>query len=125
MGLIERAKQDAQRYTSDKDGFAVDITLIAPDTTTVTIAGLSTRHHLAIDQMSGEVVSSRTASISFSEAVAVAAGYVVRDSTQEVNFRNHRAQVTDSAGILRSYIIDKWLPDETLGLIVCILGDYE
>ena len=70
MGLIERAKQDAMRYTSDKNGFAVDITLIAPDSTTVVIAGLSTRHHLAIDQMSGEVVSSRTASISFSEAIA-------------------------------------------------------
>lgn len=125
MGLIERATRDAQRYTSDKDGFAVDITLTAPDSVTATFAGLSTKHHLAIDQMSGEVVSSRTASISFSEKTATDAGYVTRNAANEVGIKGHRAQVKDSTGAVRKYIIDKVIPDETLGLIVCMLGDYE
>lgn len=125
MGLIERAQQDMQRYTSDKNGFAVDITLIAPDNTTVTIAGLSTKHQLGIDQMTGEVVSSRTASVSFSETIAVAAGYTVRDADGEVSLKNHRVETADSNGAVKKFIIDKVIADEKLGLIVCILGDYE
>lgn len=125
MGIIDRARADIQRITSDTNGFAVDITLIAPDSTTASFAGLSTKHHLAVDQMTGEVVSSRTASISFSEVIAAAAGYTIRNSENEVDLRNHRAQVKDSTGAVRNYVIDKWIPDETLGLIVCILGDYE
>lgn len=126
MGLVERAQQDMQRYTSDKNGFAVDITLITPDgTTSVTIAGLSTKHHLAIDQMSGEVVSSRTASVSFSEVIATDAGYTVRDTDGEVGLKGHRVETADSNGIVKKFIIDKVIADEKLGLIVCILGDYE
>lgn len=125
MGLNERARQDMQRYTSDKNGFGVDITLISPDDVTVTIVGLSTTHHLAIDQMSGEVVSSKTASVSFAEAIATAAGYTVRDAKGEVSLKGHRVETKDSTDIVKKYVINKVIPDEKLGLIVCILGDYE
>lgn len=126
MGILDFAKEDMQAITSDKNGFGVDITLISPSNISKSFVGLSTSHHLKVDQMTGEVVSSRTASISFSEVIATTAGYTVRDvTTGEVSLKNHRVETKDSTGIVKKYIIDKFFADEKLGLIVCILGDYE
>jgi hypothetical protein len=37
---------------------------------------------------------------------------------------NHLVNVKDSTGNLRNYVIMENFPDETLGMITCILGDY-
>jgi hypothetical protein len=129
MGLIDQARRDWKSITSDKDrGFAVEMLLTAPDGETATITNLHTKHHAAIDFSSGAPmkVNSKQAHISFSESQASDSNplYVLRNADGEVYLQNHRVTVKDSTGLDKVYVIDQWWQNETLGVIVCILGDY-
>lgn len=124
MGLIDQIRQDAKKYTSDLPGWAVEITLASPLGATATINGLHSKHHLGLDT-DGNRVNVKNAHISFHESVAIAAGYPIRNSNNEVSLRNHRVRVKDSTGVDCLYIINEWFPSETTGIIVCILGDFE
>ena len=124
MSLLDTAKASIQRITTDTNGFGVSMVMIAPDGTTKTVTGLHTKHHINVDT-DGDQVNSKNAHISISEAVLTSVGYPVRNADQEVNLKGHRVNVADSTGIVKNYVIQEWFPDERIGLIVCILGDYE
>lgn len=125
MGLTEQAILDAQSITSDAiNGFGIAIEFTAPNSTTATINGLATKHHMRVD-LDGKLVNSKDASIAVSEQLLVDAGYPVRNSTGEVYLKGHKVKWTDSSGQLCEYEIDQWFPDEAIGLIVCTLEDYE
>jgi len=122
MGLIDQAKADIAQITSNLDDFAVEIKLTAPDGTEKNITGLHTKIHLGVDT-DGMPVNSRKAHISFSEVNIT--NYPMRNSRGEVDLRNHNMEVKDSTGITKKYTINQFFPDETIGLIVCIVEDYE
>jgi len=122
MGLIDQAKEDIAQITSNLDDFGVEIKLTAPDGTDKTITGLHTKIHLGVST-EGTLVNSRKAHISFSEVNMT--GYPLRNSRGEVDLRNHNMEVKDSTGITKKYTISQFFPDETIGLIVCIVEDYE
>lgn len=122
MGLLEMARQDLKDITSNLNDFSVPATFVAPGGETITINVLHTKHHLKIDT-DGNPVNSKNAHISFSESNMI--GYTVRNVSGEVNLKGHRVTVKDSTGVDKQYMIRQWFPDETLGLIVCILGDFE
>ena len=124
MSLIAQAKADIEQITYNQNEFGVLITFTAPDDSTATVAGLHTKHHLGLDT-DGNPVNSKNAHISFSEKNLTDEGYVVRDANSEVSLIGHRVSVNDSTGSPKEYIIRETLPDETIGLIVCILGDLE
>lgn len=125
MGLLEQAKADIAQITSDLNGWSVEHVLTTPDAvTSVTVNGLHTKHHLGVDT-EGQNVNSKNSHSSFSESALVALGYPVRGASNEVNLIGHKVQVKDSTGIDKVYIISETYPDETIGLIVCILRDFE
>jgi hypothetical protein len=125
MGLIETIKQDIQKITTDLSGFGIEINLTTPDDAlSVDIVGLHTKHHLGIDT-EGNQVNTKNTHIAISEQVLIDLGYPVRNANEEVFLRDHKVLAKDSTGVLKSYVIREWLPDETIGLIVCILGDYQ
>lgn len=125
MGLAEQAILDAKAITSDAiNGFGISILFMAPDSTTATINGLATKHHLGMD-LDGNLVNSKKASIAVSESLLVDAGYPVRNAKGEVYLKGHKVKWTDSSNALCEYVIREWFPDEAIGLIVCILGDFE
>lgn len=124
MSLLDTAKASIKRITTDTNGFGVSMVLIAPSGATVTIAGLHTKHHINVDT-DGNPVNSKNAHVSISEEVLTALGYPVRNADREVNLKGHRVNVADSTGMVKNYVIQEWFPDESVGLIVCILGDYE
>lgn len=123
MGLIDRIKADAKRFSSDANGFGINISFTAPSAETATIVGLATKHHLSVGT-DGLPVNSKNAHISFSEDLLTAASYPVRTSG-EVNLKGHKVSWIDSTGVAKNYVIEQWFPDETVGFIVCILGDFE
>lgn len=125
MGLIDQAKKDIEQITSNLDGFGVEMTLTAPTSQSITIKGLHKKHHLGIDPEKGVAVNTKTASVSFSEKFLTDQGYPVRNSKGVVDLKKHLVDVKDSTGNSEKYIIEQWFPDETIGLIVCILGTYE
>lgn len=124
MSLLDTAKASIKRITTDTNGFGVSMVLIAPSGATATVAGLHTKHHINVDT-DGATVNSKNAHVSISEEVLTALGYPVRNADREVNLKGHRVNVADSTGVVKNYVIQEWFPDESVGLIVCILGDYE
>lgn len=124
MSLIEQAKKDIEQITSNSNDFGVSIILTSPSNQTITITGLHTKIHLGVDT-DGNVIQSKKAHISFSEQFLIDGNYTTRNTQQEVNLINHKVEVVDSTGISKKYIIQSAFPDETIGLICCILNDLE
>lgn len=125
MGLIDKAKADIEQITSNLNEWGVSMVLTAvPGLESVTIVGLHTKHRILIDT-DGNFVNTKNAHISVSEKFLTEAGYPVRNGSGEVSLINHRVSVKDSTGLVKEYVITEAFPDETIGLICCILGDYE
>lgn len=126
MNLKQQAQLDVKQITTNKaTGFGEDILLTAPNGQTATVVGLHTKHHLGADT-DGNRVNTKNAHISFAEAALLAVNplYPVRNAGGEVALKDHLVVVKDSTGLDKNYIIKEWFPDETVDLIVCILGDY-
>lgn len=127
MGLIAQAKADIEAITSNTDEFGVAMTLTAPAAVggnVLAIVGLHTKHHIGIDT-EGNYVNTKNANATFSEKFLTDASYPVRNSNGEVVLTGHKVSVKDSTGSVKEYVIREWFPDETVGLIRCILGDFE
>lgn len=124
MSLIERAKKDWKRITSNTNEFGVEIILIAPGNETATVNGLHSKHHLGIDT-DGNAVNTKNAHITVAEDLLVQQNYPVRNSKGEVSLKDHKVVVKDSTGIDKNYYIKEWFPDETIGVITCILGVFK
>lgn len=123
MSLLDQAKKDIQQITGNIAEFGVQLTLTSPNSDVATVNGLHAKHHTGFDE-EGFPVNSKIASVAISEQWLVDANYPLRVNG-EVNLKNHRVSAKDSTGILQQYMIKEFFPDETIGLIVCILGDYE
>ena len=123
MNLTDQARLDLQQITGNGNDFGVDITLTAPTAETITVKGLNTKHHTGF-ALDGVRVNTKTASVAVAEAFLVAP-YPVRNANGEVAMLNHKVDVKDSTGNLKNYIVRECFPDEELGLIVLILGDFE
>ena len=123
MRLIDKAKEDWQRYTSNTNEFGVAITLTSLQNDILELVGLATKHHIGIDT-DGNLVNTKNAHVSFSEKFLTDVSYPVRDVSGEVNLKGHKVTYSDSTGNPRTYVIREWFPDETVGMITCILGDY-
>lgn len=122
--LLNRARLDAKKYIT-RGGFQEDITLTSPDGSIVLqTTGWNTKHWINFES-DGSPINSKNAHICIDEELLVAANYPLRNSDQEVHLQKHRVSVVDSSGVVKEYIINEWYPDETLGLIVCILGDFQ
>jgi len=121
---MNQAKLDIQAITSDLDGFGTALTFIALSAETANVVGLHAKHHTGFNDM-GEAVNSLISSIAISEQFLTDAGYPVRDSNGEVSLKNHKVKAIDSTGVENTYVIREYFPDDTVGLIVCILGTYK
>jgi len=124
MGLLDQVKIDVQSITTDVDGFSQSATFTAPEGATVTINILHAKHHTGYSE-DGERVNTKYASIAVAEKSLSDLSYPLRNAQSEVDFESHRVDVADSTGIVKNYVISEWYPDETVGLIVLILGDFE
>lgn len=124
MNLYDQAKKDIEKITANQNEWAVEITLTAPSSEKAIITGLHTKHHLGVDT-DGNAVNSKKAHISFSEKYLTDVNYPVRDANGEVSLSGHKISVKDSTGTAKKYIMQSWFPDETIGLITCIIQDYE
>jgi hypothetical protein len=124
MSLINRAKADWRRHTTSSDGGGVSVKITNPATQqTADITCLATKHHIGVDT-DGNLVNTKNAHISFSEEILNDIEFSVRDSSGEVNLSSFIVEFADSTGIIKKYVIREWFPDETVGIIVCILGDF-
>jgi hypothetical protein len=121
--LLNAAKKDTKLYVKE-GGFQEDILLSTPSgDVTIQTTGLAAKHHINFDT-DGTSVNAKNAHICIDEEALQLAAYPVRVD-EEINLLNHRVTFKDSSGINKKYIVKENFPDETLGLIVCVLGDFE
>lgn len=122
--LLQAARRDAKRFVTN-GGFQENITLTTKDKwTTIQILGEATKHHINIDS-DGLPVNTKNVHIFISEDDLVAQNYPVRNKKNEVSLKGHLVSFPDSTGEVKNYVINETAPDESLGLIICILGDYK
>ena len=122
--LLNAARNDARKYVKS-GGFEDNITLTTPDEViSIETTGFVTKHHINFDT-DGTSINAKNAHICVDEKELTKLGYPVRDNSKEVNLLGHYVLVKDSSNEVKKYVIRENFPDETLGLIVCILGDFE
>jgi hypothetical protein len=124
MGLIEQAKNDWKNITSDRNGFGVELTFFAPAGETATVTGLHTKHNTQFND-DGSRVNSPNVHVSVSEQLLIEQYYPVRNAAGKVEMKNHLVEARDSNGTLIKYTVDQAWPDQTVGVIVLILGNYK
>lgn len=126
MGLFNDCIQDAADYTSDSEGFGVSIIITDSNGLTITVYGLTAKHHTQVDSETGAPVSSKVASIAISEQKFYESNslFRVRNSNGEVDMKGYKVSVKDSTGSTCNYKINTQFPDETIGLLVFTLSDY-
>lgn len=118
---IEQARKDLQAIS--QADFSVDIKITNLANLSVTIKGLTSLHHLGIDPENGTQVNTKNVHCSLSEVKLNSLGYTTRNASNEVNLKGHKVEFKNALGITGKYRINETYPNETLGLIVCILGD--
>lgn len=123
MGLIDQINKDIQQITGNSGEFGVEVTITSPSNISVTLIALHAKHHTDFNT-DGLAHNTTIASVAVSEEFLIESGYPVRGADNEVYLKNHRVDVADSTGRVDNYVIREWFPDETIGLIVLILGKY-
>ena len=125
MNLYDQAKADVNQITGNGFEWGEPITLIAPNAQQAIVNGIHAKHHTEFNE-DGFPVNGKIANIAISEdnVLAINASYPLR-TNGEIHLQGHLVTVKDSTGIDQEYVIQQWFPDETIGLIVCILSDYE
>lgn len=124
MGRIETAQAATKRIRQDPNGFTKSIQFTANDgVTTATIRGMSAVIHLGVDNQ-GEFVNTRKAHVSIVESSLTDQGFPTRDQNNALTLKGNKVNVIDSTGQTEQYVVRENYPDEALGLIVCMLGDW-
>jgi len=125
MGMLEQAQADIKRIRTDPKGFTKSMSFISKDGISLaTILGMHAKIHMATNT-EGQSVNSKKATFSISESSLTDLGYPTRNANGECNLKDDKVDVIDSTGIVCHYIIREVFPDETVGLIVGELGDFE
>lgn len=148
--MIERARKDTQRILEGL--FSVELTLepnytnvifvdglenpyvdgegnmytgtAIPEAGTITIQGIATRHRQTYDPDTGLPSIGKNNHCSFSEVTLNELGFATRNTNNEVIVKGWLVSWSDITGT-HKYKIEEPSPDETLGLIKCIIGEYE
>lgn len=124
MSLLTTAQQDYRDILGDLEAFSLALSFENPTATeTAAIVGHGMTHYLKYDT-DGQVVNGKNSHVTFAEKDLVDAGYTVRNAKGLVSLDKHKVTFANSNGVSTKHIIIESFPDETLGIITCILGTY-
>lgn len=116
--IFERAKSDSKRYTQQ-----TPLTFFKTyGDTEYTVLGTAARTHLDVDPDTGTIVNSLKINCTVSEELLTELNYETRNANGNISLVNSYVKYNDGTGIERIYKITQVYPDDTLGLIVCMLG---
>jgi hypothetical protein len=122
MSIVDWAKKDIENITGDVNGYGISMT-VSNGVDSATVVGTRAKHHQSFDT-DGVKVSSKNIHVSISEKQFTDVGYPVRNGNGEVALQGHFVDFSDSTGTVKNYVVREQYPDETIGLIVLILGTY-
>ena len=112
--VLERARTRARAAVKQ-----TQLSFTAPTGETASVMGSASLRHLS--DFEGISASTQEAHCSFAEKDLQEEGYPVR-SGGEPNLHKHSVEFVDAQGTTRIFTIIDVHPDDTLGIIRCILG---
>lgn len=127
MGLVAQAQADILNITTNLNDFGVSILFTNPNTSpssAATVVGIIKKHRLEFDEFGQPKENVKSTTCSVSELEFNAKSYTIRNVDTVIDFNKHLAAFADVSGIVTTYAINQWFPDEQTGLIVFILGEY-
>jgi hypothetical protein len=124
MGLLEQARADARKILGDLAGWATMLTFTSPMGEITTINGTFFKRTIPVMGGDGTPMNARHIHITFAEAEMIESYYEIRNDAGKVDLKDHLVSCADSTGVTHTYIIREWHPDETLGIVRCMVGDY-
>lgn len=124
MSIKDLAKRDIQRIMGNSNEYNLIIISTPDGSKSVTLTGMDSVIHLGVDT-DGNAVNAKKAHVSFPEKPLIDANYPVRNAKGIIDLNNHTFKITDSTGNVKKYVLQSVFPDETLGVLTCILQDYE
>ena len=127
MSLFDIIKRDA-KFIINNGGYQLDITLSNKDKSqTINIIGWAVKVAGFFDT-DGNQVNTKNAHCTIDEQVLIDLGYEYKSFKKgipEVDMIYHYVSFKDSSGQIANYIVRENIPDENLGLIKLLLGDYK
>lgn len=125
MGMLEIAQAAVKRIRTDPNGFTKRLTFTKKDgSVSAIIYGMFSKIHMTTGT-DGEAINTKRPHVSIAESALNDLGYTTRDANNECNLKDDKIFVADSTLVSSQYIIAEIFPDETLGIIVCFLRDFE
>ncbi len=122
MNLALQAAADLIAIVGDSAaGFGWPITVTDPNQLTATLTGFRTDISQEINPETGQLVSGRTASVALPIASLALAGLGVPRGIADKTSRPWLITFSDLAGVPHTFKVSEARPDETLGLVVCML----
>ncbi len=121
--LLQQARKDAARFAT-AGGFEEDIVLKTKDESIeLAVKGLTTNHTQPFDT-EGNPVLSNSVHITVSELSLIEGEFpYTSPTTGKVNLNGCKVIKQDNTGELKKFVVRETMPNKTVGLIVCILGD--
>lgn len=122
MSLMQSSIELTRRFVTYEGGFSTAIR-VERDRVVVEIRGLAYITHLALDT-DGNVIASKKAHCHIIEADLVEKGLSIRGANGHIDARNLKITFTDANGTAATRLVKTAIPDETIGLVGLILGEY-
>jgi hypothetical protein len=124
MGLRDIAASDVIEIINDTETGGDEITITSPAGVSETFNALTNDIHFAIDPETGETVTGRQCSATVLSSDLVTAGFTDIKGIPDTNSRPWVVQMTDINGVTASFKVVESHPDNTIGLMILILGEY-
>lgn len=124
MGLLDVARADLVSIASDTvGGFAVPITLTAPDGQTLTVPGLAADIGQTVDPDTDQVVLGRRITVALPMA-QLPASFGEPRGIADAASKPWLVRFADVDSVMRTFKVSQVAPDNTLGMLVCVLEAY-
>jgi len=121
MSLLELAKRDYQGIVKDANAWSVSIKFTSPDSTFVDVVGHGMSHNTSYGT-DGQVVNGKNVHVTVVTSDLIDGGYPLINANGRISLTSHTvAFITE--GVLNQYVVSQYYPDETLGIITCILSE--
>lgn len=126
MSLRALAEADLQNILEDQaTGFGYGITIINPNEDPLTMKGYTQDISQTIDTDTGQIVSGRLASVSLRESTLIQNNFSMPVGVVDQSLKPWIIKFNDINGAAYTFKIVEANPDRTLGVITCLLEEYQ
>lgn len=125
MSLRTLAEQDMSSIVTNTSEFGREVTIVDPNGVSATLNGITNDIYLGVETDTNVDVAVHQAEVSLSISELAAEGISIPFGEQDENLKPFRITMTDITGEEKTFKIVVAMPDRSIGLVLCMLDDYE